>query len=118
LGAPEDGSLAERLPQRGLLLVLDNFEHVLAAAPEVAELLAAARRLRVLVTSRAPLAVAGERVYEVAPLPRADAVALFVERALAADPSFEDDPAVAAICESVDRLPLAIELVAARVRTF
>jgi len=118
LGVPEDESLAEALAQRRLLLLLDNFEHVLAAAPELADLLAASRRLRVLVTSRAPLGVPGERTYEVPPLPRADAVALFVERALAADPSFEDDPAVATICESVDRLPLAIELVAARVRTF
>jgi len=103
---------------RRLLLLLDTFEHLLAAAPAVAELLAASDHLRVLVTSRAPLRLRAEREYEVPPLPVRDAVALFVERALAVDPAFEDDRAVRTICERLDGLPLAIELAASRVRTF
>lgn len=118
LGLAEEDDVADALAARRVLLVLDNFEQVTGAAPKVAELLAAAKHLRVLVTSRTALKLHGERLYDVAPLPRADAVALFVERALEADPAFEDDAAVSEICGRLDDLPLAIELTAARVRTF
>jgi predicted ATPase/DNA-binding SARP family transcriptional activator len=121
------------LRTRALLLVLDNFEQVLGAGPHISELLASAPDLRVLVTSRAPLRLASERVYPVPPLPlprptathlaeleQNDAVRLFVDRAHAADPSFalgaDNAPAVARICRFLDGLPLAIELAAARAR--
>jgi predicted ATPase/DNA-binding transcriptional LysR family regulator len=103
---------------RRMLLVIDNFEHLSDGAPAIAELLAATDRLRLLVTSRSPLALRGERLYDVPPLPALDAVALFVERALAVDEAFVDDGTVKAICERLDGLPLAIELAAARVRVF
>ena len=104
---------------KDLLLVVDNVEQVIEAAADLAGLLAAAPRLRLLATSREPLRVAAERTYPVSPLARADAVALFVERAQAVDPSFEvtiaDAAAVAAICTRLDNLPLALELAATRV---
>jgi excisionase family DNA binding protein len=118
------------LRARRLLLVLDNFEQILDAAPEVAWLIAAAPDLSILVTSRAPLRVAGERELPVPPLSlpaanatpenllAADAGRLFVERARAHDPGFavdaESAPIVAEICSRLDGLPLAIELAAAR----
>ena len=124
--------IAAALAERPLLLVLDNFEQLLAAAPDVAALLAAAPRLRALVTSRAPLRLAGEREYPVPPLPvpppRAsfeelvsnETVRLFAARAQAVDPGFTLDDAsaeaVATICRRLDGLPLAIELTAVRVR--
>jgi predicted ATPase len=140
------GPVAERLREyvraRALLLVLDNFEHLLAAAPAVAALLAAGDRLRLLVTSRAALRVSGEQEFPVAPLPvpalpgdsegsglgaadlarleACDAVRLFVERVRAVRPDFRLTPdaggAVAALCVRLDGLPLALELAAARVR--
>ncbi len=104
---------------KDLLLVVDNVEQVIEAAADLAGLLAAAPRVRLLATSREPLRVAAERTYAVPPLVRADAVALFVERAQAVDPSFEmtisDAAAVAAICTRLDNLPLALELAASRV---
>jgi predicted ATPase/DNA-binding transcriptional LysR family regulator len=112
LGAQSHAELAGRR----LLLVVDNFEHVVEAAPTIAELVAATDHLRVLATSRSPLAIRGEVLYAVAPLATTDAVALFVERALAADETFEDDGSVRTICERLDGLPLAVELAAARVR--
>jgi len=136
LDVADQGSLpagiADAMAERPLLLVLDNFEQLLAAAPEVAALLAAAPRLRALVTSRAPLRLAGEREYPVPPLPvpppRAsfeelvsnETVRLFAARAQAVDPGFTLDDAnaeaVAAICRRLEGLPLAIELTAVRVR--
>jgi predicted ATPase/class 3 adenylate cyclase len=122
------------LRDRNLLLVLDNFEHVLTASALVARLLASAGRLHVLATSREVLHLAGEREYPVDPLevpdPAAevrterlleiDAVLLFVERARAVRPEFRltDDNArtVVEICRRLDGLPLAIELAAARLR--
>ncbi len=115
-------ALAERVSAhvgaQRLLLVLDNAEHVLDAAPFVADLLARCPGLAVLATSRIPLRLRAERTLPLEPLPLDDAVALFRERARAARPDGTYDAAeVAAICERVDRLPLAIELVAAQVRT-
>ncbi len=108
----EESALAERVRDRRLLLVLDNLEHVAATAGEIAEL-----GTSVLATSRVPLRVAGEHDYEVEPLPLDDAVHLFVERARSAQRGFRLDEAVPELCERLDRLPLAIELAAARVKT-
>lgn len=110
------GPLTEHLAGRRLLLLLDNFEQVEDAAPLVADLLAASPRLRVLVTSRVRLRLYGEHVRALDPLPAADAVRLFLERARGADHRFPDRPtaAIEELCEHLDRLPLAIELVAAR----
>ena len=122
------------LRARRLLLALDNFEQMMGAAPLLAELLAAAADLVVLVTSRIVLRLSGEHELPVPPLPippagvdpdpeqlqRYPSVALFTERAHAADPGFKLTPgnaaAVAEICRRLDGLPLAIELAAARVR--
>jgi predicted ATPase/predicted Ser/Thr protein kinase len=117
-----------------MLLLLDNFEHLIQASPVVAELLATAPNLKILVTSRAALHVYGEHEFPVPPLALPDsksmpslealskcpAVALFVQRAGAAKPDFElnaeNAQAVAEICARLDGLPLAIELAAARVK--
>jgi len=125
--------LREHLGERRQLLILDNFEHLLAARGEVAALLAGCPGLKILVTSRIPLNVRWEQRYPVAPLACPDprrayapddlatypAVALFVERARTLDPAFSLDAhnarAVAEICARLDGLPLAIELAAARV---
>ena len=123
-GLPLRDALHDRLERAELLLVLDNFEHVLDAAPLVASLLRACSRLTVLTTSREPLRLSAEREYEVRPLNAVDAadaaVALFVERARAVRPGFElastDAEAVAELCRRIDGLPLAIELAAARIR--
>jgi predicted ATPase/DNA-binding XRE family transcriptional regulator len=140
LGVKESGdqpvlaTLQTQLIDQTRLLILDNFEQVLAAAPGTAELLAACPRLKVLVTSRAALRVRGEQLYPVPPLllpelahlpplsqlAQIPAVKLFVERAQAVQPGFQltdaNAKAVAEICTRLDGLPLAIELVAARVR--
>ncbi|HSV39534.1 MAG TPA: adenylate/guanylate cyclase domain-containing protein, partial [Nocardioidaceae bacterium] len=104
------------LRDKATLLVLDNFEHVAAAAGEVAALLAATTRVKVLVTSRSALRIGAEREYPLAPLSLDGAVALFVERARTVKPSFTASSVVGEICERLDRLPLAIELAAARAR--
>jgi len=114
LGAPDD--LNGFLRDRDVVLLLDNFEHLLAASRTVADMLAAAARLRVLTTSRAPLRIAGEAEYPLDPLDRTDAVALFVERARAVGRDVEASPTVEALCARLDSLPLAIELAAARMR--
>src|SRR6266540_1124295 len=112
-------ALADTAP---LLVVLDNCEHVLGAAPVLSRVLAAAPSMTVLATSREPLHVAGERAYPVSPLRSDDAVRLFVERAQAARPDFEltetNEPSLAEICRRLDGLPLAIELAAARIVLF
>ena len=105
--AVRPGELRERLRGRQTLLVLDNFEHLAAAAPWLAEV----EDATVLATSRAPLRVPGEHELVVAPLGERDAVRLFAERAPV---DVGDDPAVPAICARLDGLPLAIELAAAR----
>jgi predicted ATPase len=112
VGAQDD--LAGFVRGRELLLLLDNFEHVLAAASALGALLSLSDRLRLLVTSRAPLRVAGEWLYPLEPLASADAAALFVERAQAVGGQVAAPETVDAICRRLDRLPLAIELAAAR----
>ncbi len=127
-------ALKAYLAEKQLLLVLDNFEQLLPAAPLVAELLAAAPRLNVLVMSRVPLHLRGEREFPVPPLQlpdrsalpplevlrQYDAVRLFIERAQDLRPDFTvtnaTGPAVAEICYRLDGLPFAIELAAARTK--
>ena len=117
-----------------MLLLLDNFEQILPAAPQVAELLAVCPSLKILVTSRAPLRVRRERQFPVPALESPDlsrlpetetlthysAVELFIERAQAVKPDFalthDNVQSVAAICTRLDGLPLAIELISARVK--
>jgi predicted ATPase/transcriptional regulator with XRE-family HTH domain len=132
----ELNAVLQLLRDKQALLVLDNFEQVLAAAPVVGELLAGAPQLKLLVTSREPLRLYGEHEYPVAPLALPDlahlppvseleqspAVALFMARAQAVAPGFRltssNALAVAAICARLDGLPLAIELAAAQIRWF
>jgi predicted ATPase/class 3 adenylate cyclase len=113
-------TLGEYLRDRRMLLLLDNFEQVLPAAPALSGLLGSAPGVNLLVTSRTPLRVAGERTYSVPPLIESESVNLFVERAQAADAEFavtdENARDVAEICARLDGLPLAIELAAPRVR--
>jgi len=134
-GAALIDDLQRYLRDRRLLLLLDNFEQVIEAAPQVAALLAAAPGLKVLVTSREALRLRGEQEYAVPPLALPDrrrlppvaaltqvpAVRLFLARALEVKPDFavtdENAAAVAEICERLDGLPLAIELAAARIKT-
>jgi predicted ATPase/DNA-binding SARP family transcriptional activator len=131
-GESADQAAERFLAAKHLLLIADNFEHVLAAAPFIAALLGACPGLTVLATSREPLTLHAEERYPVAPLALPDltspedlqtlagidAVALFTERARAHDPDFElgdgNAAAVAEICRRVDGLPLSIELAAAR----
>jgi predicted ATPase/class 3 adenylate cyclase len=131
---PVMDTLEIELRHRTMLLVLDNFEQVIEAASNVAALLAAAPKIRFLVTSRGPLRIRGEREFPVPPLllpdptgptpaedlTRYEAPALFVERAIAIDPRFtltaEVARAIAEICRRLDGLPLAIELAASRLR--
>jgi predicted ATPase len=112
--------LKDYLRDKQLLLFLDNFEQVAAAAPAVAELLEAAPRVRVLATSREALRIPGEHEFPVPPLPELGAVELFEQRAQAVDPDFRVSDAnretIAEIARRLDGLPLAIELTAARVR--
>jgi predicted ATPase len=129
--------LVGQLQSKAMLLVLDNFEQVTAAAPRAGEVLQGCPRLKLLVTSREPLHLRGEHVRPVPPLtlPRADlrqqpleqltqceALRLFIERVMAVKPDFEvtndNASAVTEICVRLDGLPLAIELAAARMRLF
>jgi predicted ATPase len=133
-GRPLLDILKDYLRDRRLLLLLDNFEQVVSAAPLVVELLEACPRLKVLVTSRTPLRVRGEKECQVLPLALPErqraldaeslsqyaAVELFIQRAQDVKPGFqvtnETAPAVAEICYQLDGLPLALELAAARVK--
>ena len=110
------GELETHLQGRHVLLLLDNFEHLLDASPLVGRLIAGASTPTVLATSRARLGLGAEVEYRVPTLAGDDAVSLFEVRARAMKPSFEPDPDVSAICDRLDGLPLAIELAAARVR--
>ena len=133
--------LKEHLRNKHILLLLDNFEQVVAAAPQVSELLANCPRLKIIATSRTPLRVRGEKEMPIEPLAlppphipptsggdkggdwlsQFAAVELFVQRASNVKPDFaltaDNAPAVAEICRRLDGLPLAIELAAARVKT-
>ena len=109
-------TLSATVGDRRLLLVLDNFEHLLEAAAGVAETIASCPRLTVLVTSREPLHVDGEWEVAVDPLRETEAVDLFVQRAMAVSSDFSANGEVAEICRHLDCLPLAIELAAARVK--
>ena len=133
-GQPLLESLEDYLGEKRVLLLADNFEQILEAAPVVTELLSTAPNLKVLATSRIPLRLYGEHEYSVPPLALPDperppsverlthyeAVRLFVERAQAVKADFsvtnENAPAVAEICYRLDGLPLAIELAAARIK--
>jgi predicted ATPase/DNA-binding SARP family transcriptional activator len=134
-GASPEEALVEYLRDRRMLLLLDNFEQLIPHTELVGRLIAAAPRLLVLATSRAPLRLAAEHEYPVPPLALPapdgatfeqlasnDAVRLFVARARAVDPAFElndrNAREVACICERLDGLPLAIELAAARSKLF
>jgi predicted ATPase/class 3 adenylate cyclase len=140
-GQPVVESLKDFLRDKHLLLLLDNFEQVVEAAPLLAELLAAAPRLKMLITSRAVLHLSGEYAFPVPPLALPDpshfqgtaadvvstlshytAVELFIQRAQAVKPDFQvtsaNAAAVAEICARLDGLPLAIELAAARSKLF
>jgi len=133
-GRPVLDILKDHLSDKRMLLVLDNFEQIVDAAPQIAELLAAAASLKILVTSRFLLRISAEREFIVPPLSppsgefltsfeslrRNEAVQLFTERAQAADPNFklteENGRSVAEVCARLEGLPLAIELAAARTR--
>jgi predicted ATPase/class 3 adenylate cyclase len=114
LGAAD--GLAEHIADKKLLLLLDNFEHVVAAADGLAELLAACPKLQLLVTSRELLRVPAEQAYPVPPLEPDDGNDLFLARAHAVDPGFAVSAAVSELCARLEQLPLALELAAARVR--
>ena len=115
---PRIETLADVLRGRRILLVIDNFEHLSSAANDLGLLMQRAPDVVVLATSRGRLRISGEQVVAVGPLPDDDAITLFLERASAADPAFRAEDAdravVGQICSRVDRLPLAIELAAAR----
>ncbi len=129
-------SIIAHLGEKKLLLVLDNFEQVVAAAPDLAELLAACPQLKILVTSRVVLRLTGEHEFAVQPLATPDpkqtlslealghfaAIELFRQRAQSVQPNFiithENAKAIAEICYRLDGLPLAIELAAARLKIF
>ena len=118
-GAGLEGAVAARLEGRRMLVVLDNAEHLLPdVADVVVRLLAASDRLVVLATSRERLQLSAEHVYPVPPLSSAEAVALLRERAAAAGAAVEDSQIVDRLCARLDRLPLALELAAARLRVF
>jgi predicted ATPase/DNA-binding SARP family transcriptional activator len=115
-------ALVDYLRAKQLLIVLDNCEHVAAAAAELSEaLLRGCPAVRILATSREPLGTAGEHVLPVAPLQTSDAITLFVQRATAASPSFALTEAnavhITEVCRRLDGLPLALELVAPKVRS-
>jgi predicted ATPase/class 3 adenylate cyclase len=109
-----DDGLIEYVANKRLLVLLDNFEQVVEAAPAVSALVGGTPHAKVLVTSREPLHVESERRYPVEPLRDVDAEILFVERGSAVAPAFRPTPAVGEICRRLDGLPLAIELAAAR----
>ena len=121
-GQSLEQAIAAALAERELLLVLDNFEHLLEGAGLVADMLAAGTRVDVLATSREPLRITGEHRMEVPPLPLADAGELFVQRARAVRPELALDEgdmlAIERLCTRLDGLPLAIELAAARISVF
>jgi predicted ATPase len=137
IGGLQSARLLDFMRHKRLLLVLDNFEHMLSAAPQVASWLSSCLHLQILVTSRSALNVRGERLFPVSTLPvppafgtsgkssdleeldKYSSIALFVERAQAVDPVFRltasNAQVVGELCRRMDGLPLAIELAAARI---
>jgi non-specific serine/threonine protein kinase len=116
-GQASPADLAALVGDRSGVLVVDGFEHLLDSATELAAFARACPEVRLLVTSRAPLRVVGEVVYEVPPLSEPDATRLFVERSRESGAAPLDDvDAVAEICRRLEGLPLAVELAAARTR--
>jgi predicted ATPase len=118
-GQPLADRLSEYLENKRVLLVIDNFEHLLEAAPALSDLLAAAPALKLVATSRERLRLSAEHDFALAPLPEDEAVELFAERANAAQPGFGLDgnrTVVGEICRHLDGLPLALELAAARIK--
>lgn len=132
-GRPLLENVKDYLYDKNILLVLDNFEQLISAAPAVAEILAAAPQLKIITSSRIALKLQGEREYPVPPLdlPRSgettieelignESVNLFVERARASSPNFaltkDNASSIADICRRLDGLPLALELAAARIK--
>jgi predicted ATPase/class 3 adenylate cyclase len=107
--------LPERIGDKRVLLVLDNFEHLMDAAADLAGLIAACPNVQLLVTSREVLRLPGEQAYPVSPLQVQDAVEFFIARARATHPRFEPSPLVQQLCSRLDNLPLALELAATRV---
>jgi predicted ATPase/class 3 adenylate cyclase len=126
LGIPErpghsrEADLRDHLAGRSTLVVLDNLEQVVSAAPRISGLVAAAPQLCLLASSREPLRISGEQEFPVPPLSEVPAVELFLQRALQVRPDFVPDAealaAIRRICAALDGLPLAIELAAARIR--
>jgi predicted ATPase/DNA-binding CsgD family transcriptional regulator len=120
LGDEPVAALSRHLRESCVLLVVDNFEHVAEASPFLVDVIGACPKLKVLVTSRARLRLSGETEWVLAPLPADQAVALFLDRARSANPAFDlgdsDLLTVERICSSVDGIPLAIELAAARTK--
>lgn len=129
---PAHNQLISILPHRNLLLICDNFEQVIDAASFLGDLLRAAPKVKCIVTSRSPLHIRGERIYEVPPMPQPppdaaphelllyDSVVLFIERARDVRPGWEvtaeTAPVVAELCRQLEGIPLCIELAAARLR--
>ena len=114
-------TLCANIGKRRVLLVVDNFEHVLAGAPLISELLARCPRATVLITSREALRITGEHEFALSPLGLDDAIELFIERTRAIQPELDivaHKDVFAPICRRLDGLPLAIELAAARVRHY
>jgi predicted ATPase len=114
--AGASGTLAAHVADRHVLLLLDNFEHLLDAAPRLAAFLGACPNADVLVTSRELLQLQGEHAYPVPALSDEDGADLFLARARAIEPGFAADGAVPELCSRLDNLPLALELAAARTR--
>jgi predicted ATPase len=110
--------LAEHIADKAMLCLFDNFEQVVEAGAELADLLTSCPKLAVLVTSRERLRVSGEQTYPVPPLAESDGEALFAARARAVDPSFTSSEEVGELCVRLDELPLALELAAARTALF
>jgi predicted ATPase len=114
LGA--QGDPAEHIGDRRMLLVLDNLEQVVEAAPGIGELLQACPNLKLVATSREPLRLAAEHEYAVPPFVEQEGVGFFLARARAVRTDFQPDDDVREICNRLDQLPLALELAAARTR--
>jgi predicted ATPase len=113
LGA-KDG-LAEHIGDHSMLLLLDNFEHLVGAADDLSKVLAACPNVQLLVTSRELLRLPGEHAFPVPPLEPSDGMDLFLARARAMKPDFQSDQAVRDLCARLENLPLALELAAARI---